>query len=273
MNRIISFFILLYSVCQLHAQTRLRERLDSMMRTRSPEEELYFASLYRLCTNGIQEMRINDPSLHNGFIDELSKSFGDYFFEATRQKDLYLNQQHLSWQLALDSQQGEARFLKALLLGVNAHINRDLAYALKDVLSHYHKDSIPALKEDYNKLFGVIAATSEQIYPALIAADSLHGLNRWIMSAAGRSVKHKIDRWRKQAWKTAIKCIEEPERADLILSKHARYAEKLAVKIYYEKGKYGWGLKKFSKLDKLSRKEKIALISNLPAETGINSQR
>jgi hypothetical protein len=144
-------------------------------------------------------------SIKNGYPDKFLESFA-YDRSTGNSPDIW----RLTHDAALDP---ETRVLQNLLLGVNAHINYDLALAVTDLLD----PAWPNLSEneresryiDYCYVNGIIAETIDTVQdqvvehysPIMNVVDVVLGpFDEWFTS-------QMIDHWRDDVWQHAIEML------------------------------------------------------------------
>jgi hypothetical protein len=107
------------------------------------------------------------------------------------------------WQLAFEAADGESMVLQDAMLGVNAHINYDLALALDDVGVSTDR---PSKYADHSAIIDVIAGLVDEAQDSLAGRDadglatldsSLGRFDEWATVAT-------IDECRDSAWRTAV---------------------------------------------------------------------
>lgn len=236
---------------------KLLYKLDSIITHFPDSSETPFAALYVKSTSHIKKLKNEDTTLHGGFIDSMVNAFSELYFSAVNNK--YQGKtQHKSWTLALQDQTGDAPFIKSLLLGINAHINHDLVFALKRSLNSANKDSINAYEKDYEKLFSCILASSAETRTIILSEMTLTEKERKKLENAGKYIDKQINKWRKKAWKCAVKCINNPEKEEKLISRHIKKSEKLALLVYNERLALHSIFAKAKNFEILERKVKLA---------------
>jgi hypothetical protein len=149
------------------------------------------------------------------WVDTLLHHFSDYYFEALVAYEQATGQVPAIWQLTHDASRREGLSpLQHLLLGVNAHINFDLALALRDVLAPEWEDLSEDAKrqryEDHVMVNQIIAETIdavqdevlERYQPLMDVVDKMLGpVDEW---ATARLISH----WRDEVWESALILIE-----------------------------------------------------------------
>lgn len=148
------------------------------------------------------------------WVHVLLEHFADYYFRAL---DSYQQLEPASprvWQVAFRAaNQAELQLVQHLLLGVNAHINYDLVYAVVDLLAPEWKDLAPQAKiarhQDYCLVNDIISQTIDAVQDDILEKDNrimqfldsaLVNIDEWMI---GRFVKN----WRDQVWSQAIRLI------------------------------------------------------------------
>jgi len=178
-----------------------------------------FLGCYALMTRNMLAALAAKDFEDNAWVASLLNHFADYYFKAldayeTRQTDI-----PLVWGIAFDAaRQPHTHVLQNLVLGVNAHINYDLVFALEDVLrpewqglsgeqrrmryrDHCHVNDI---------IYQTIDSVQDQIIDrysvALEVVDKLLGpLDEWMTSRL-------ISLWRDEVWDYATQLSETDEQ-------------------------------------------------------------
>jgi hypothetical protein len=200
-----------------------------------------FADCYRVMTHRLTE-GVAAGDFHDGaWVARLRDRFADYYFDAV---DAHTGGREAPcpapWQVAFDAcSRTTCQPMEALLLGINAHINHDLALALVDVL-----DDWPELgprqraerKEDHERVNDVIRATTDEVQrevvqpwsPATRHVDVLLGrVDEWVAGEV-------VERWRSQVWVDAMSLLAvapeiRPQAADALGARAQRLATLIAL--------------------------------------------
>ena len=170
-----------------------------------------FLGCYRLMTGNMLDA-IDAGRFHDGvWVSRLLHRFTDYYFDALRLYDQNSPVTSLVWKLAHDAtRDDEVTTLQHLLLGVNAHINFDLVFALYDQLvpewnslSAEQRAQRHADHETVNRIIGeTVDAVQDQVIdrhsPWFEFVDKLLGpVDEWLTS-------HLISHWREEVWNNAV---------------------------------------------------------------------
>lgn len=159
----------------------------------------------------LEESRFHDRE----WVRELLHRFADYYFEALVAYEQSTAPTPAVWQLTHDvARQEEISVLQHLLLGVNAHINYDLALALRDLLSAEWEQLSPEATqrryEDHLLVNQIIAETIdtvqdevvERYVPSMDLVDKLLGrMDEWMIA-------YVIREWRDDVWQSAVALLE-----------------------------------------------------------------
>lgn len=209
----------------LHA-TRYRTVTEQMQALvahweKNGDHRCIFLDCYRRMTDNmlasLEAERFHDEE----WVNRLLHRFAEYYFEAL---DAYEGEKSHSpavWQLTHDvAAQEETSVLQHLLLGVNAHINYDLALALRDLLSPEWDSLSPEARqqryEDHLLVNQIIAETIDTVQdevverhdPDLDLIDKLFGpVDEW-------AIAQVIARWRDDVWETACRLLEVEAEAE-----------------------------------------------------------
>lgn len=151
----------------------------------------------------------------NAWALELLEHFAEYYFKALEAYELNPESAPLPWQTAFTTTRDpQAHVLQHLMLGINAHINYDLVFALEDILRpEWQKISPDQLRERYedhchvnlvisNTLDAVQDSVVERFAPKLDIIDvSLGRLDEL-------STSYLISIYRDRVWHKALERLE-----------------------------------------------------------------
>ncbi|HRQ39676.1 MAG TPA: DUF5995 family protein [Chloroflexota bacterium] len=190
----------------------MQERIDNWQQVK--DRRAIFLQCYRAMTantlTAVTDGRFQDAA----WVTDLLDSFADYYFNAL---DVYEQGQLCSpiWQFTFDAaEQKKTNVLQHLFLGVNAHINYDLALTLYDVLHEEWPTLTPVQRDgryqDYCLINDIIAETIDQVQDEVIERESpLLALVDWL---GGRMdefvVVEMLSGWREEVWRKAVEMIE-----------------------------------------------------------------
>ncbi len=174
-----------------------------------------FADCYRVMTvrmsEGVLEGRFEDGA----WVARLRDRFAEYYFDAV---DAYdgAGPCPATWRVALDAcARPGCHPLEALLLGINAHINGDLALALVDVLDDWdvlEPRQRTGRRRDHERVNAIIRATTDEVQRDVVARwsaastrlDSMFGrLDEWVFGEV-------VERWRTRVWLDAMALLALP---------------------------------------------------------------
>lgn len=191
----------------------MRAQINTWEKTRDRRSE--FLSCYRLMTenmlSAIQTAEFIDPP----WVSNLLNHFAGYYFNALEAYESNSRSVPVVWQQAFDAaRQPEMQVLQNLLLGMNAHINFDLTFALVDMLEK-EKDALPREKKeqrfsDHCHVNAIIHRTIDAVQDTIIEPqepvfeiiDQLLGpVDEWAVSVL-------ITHWREEVWENAVDLLE-----------------------------------------------------------------
>lgn len=174
-----------------------------------------FAECYLVMTRKVEES-IREGRFHDGvWVGRLLDRFASYYFDAV---DSYggLETGRVCpqvWREALDACSDPlCHPLQALMLGINAHINHDLALALVDVLDDWptlDEETRARRRADHELVNTIIDDTTDQVQrevvgkwsPAAEGIDLLLGpLDEWAFGQLAES-------WRARVWADAMELV------------------------------------------------------------------
>ena len=218
------------------------QRLESLTQvwSASGDRRAVFSECYLVMTRRVHE-RVRDGAFHDGpWVTRLLDRFADYYFDAV---DAYGNEVPVRvcpqvWRGALDAcSDPDCHPLQALMLGINAHINHDLALALVDVLDDWDTlddDRRRFRQEDHELVNTIIDETTDEVQrevvaqwsPLASALDLLLGpLDEWAFGTLAQS-------WRSQVWVDAMDLVRlAPEERAMAAERIGERASGVATTI------------------------------------------
>jgi len=195
-------------------------RMDSLLQEWSAvaDRRRVFLNCYMLMTRNMI-LAIDAGEFADAvWVEALLRRFADYYFDAL---DVYDGERTAAppvWQAAHDATCETGTFaLQNLLLGINAHINYDLALTLVDMLqeewAQLHAAARGQRYADHCHVNRVISRTIdivqdeviERLEPRLDVMDRLMGRgDEWLAA-------YLISRWRDQVWRHAVAMLDAPD--------------------------------------------------------------
>ncbi|RNI39075.1 hypothetical protein EFY79_05360 [Hanamia caeni] len=162
----------------------------------------YFAALYQRMTIAVKQAIIANEFQDAKRMEQLDIIFASRYFEAW---NCYINQQNCShaWQIAFKATDDlNLIVLQHLLLGINTHINLDLAIAAADCCPG---DTIYDLQTDFIKINDIIEAESQLVQNSLTSIWPPLKLFADISNHREKAVLNfSIETARKCSWANAI---------------------------------------------------------------------
>lgn len=171
----------------------------------------YFAALYRLVTQAVQRGIAAGRFQDGARMERLDVAFANRYLEAY---DAFAAGRPVSasWRLAFDAALSDGRIiLQHLLLGMNAHINLDLAVSAADTAPG---TAIAGLESDFSAINDILNEQIEGVQNAIATASPAMYLLDWV---GGRNeeclVAFSLKTAREQAWRHAQRLAALPEDA------------------------------------------------------------
>lgn len=156
----------------------------------------YFPAVYVGVTGniaaGIRDHRFDDGERMERLVD----AFAGYYIRARHARIPVPRCWQATWDVAADP---NLVIVQHLLLGINAHVNHDLAQAIVEIAPHY--GGLEALRGDFDAINDVLAAACNDV------VRQLDHVARWASEAAmlggGRLFNFSMRAARSQAWGAA----------------------------------------------------------------------
>lgn len=195
-----------------------------------------FLGCYAMMTGNMLDAVDTGRFADDAWVARLLQRFAEYYFEALELYEARNPETPHVWQLAHDTAQRETVMtVQHLLIGVNAHINYDLVFAVAELLSS-EWDSLTAAQRaqrraDYDLVNAIIGETIDRVQDQILEArspwldliDKLLGpVDEWLISEV-------ITRWRDEVWRQAVRYVETPAPDEREAQRHDIEAEALRL--------------------------------------------
>lgn len=214
------------------AHAAVADRLATMVADWEPtgDRRAIFADAYGHMTIRMTEAIEADQFGDSVWVGRLLDGFADYYFEACDDHGIGGDGCPGVWRDALDACADDGTHpLQLLLLGMNAHINHDLVFALADVLDDWDDLSPPQRDlrlDDHRSVNDVIENTVDEVQDVVVARWSpgmgtldraLGPLDEWVFS-------RMIAGWRDDVWDASQQLLMagEEDRPDIERAVHER---------------------------------------------------
>lgn len=179
-----------------------------------------FLQCYAMMTENMLE-GVANGRFHDGpWVTHLLHHFAGYYFDALEAYDAG-ERCTAVWTLAHDAAtKKRANVLQNLFLGVNAHINYDLALTVYDLLHAEWPGLPPAQRrahyEDYCLVNAIIAETIDAVQDEVVERQSpLMALIDWLGGPVDEFiVAELITHWREDVWRYAQEMLAAPNEAE-----------------------------------------------------------
>ena len=186
-----------------------------------------FLRCYEVMTVSMLEALSSEVFEDPVWVTRLLERFAGYYFDALDAYEQDPSGAPTAWRLAHDAcLDPDARPLQRLLLGINAHVNYDLALALHELLEPdwgpMPVESRESRLRDYVRVNQVIAATVDQVQDQLVEPlePVLRVLDVLLGGADELVASRLLDRWRDGAWEHGLALLDArsvDERASVVL--------------------------------------------------------
>lgn len=185
------------------AHHRLRELLDAF--EAQGDRRAVFLSIYVEMTGEVVALVEADGFADSGWVDEYLVAFANRYRRAVYDYERgELESVADPWQIAFEAaDRGDSLVLQDAMLGVNAHINYDLAHAIKDVSVRPNRET---KYDDHSTVTDVIAAVIDDAQELLVeyGADGVESVDASLGRLDEAFTVLTIDECRDSAWRTAI---------------------------------------------------------------------
>ena len=174
-----------------------------------------FLGCYAMMTGNMLDALETGRFADDAWVAHLLEHFAEYYFNALTLYEAHQPDTPRVWQLAHDAaQRDDVMTVQQLMIGVNAHINHDLVFAVAELLSPdwaaFSAEQREQRRADFNLVNAIIGETIDRVQdqilevrsPWLDLIDKAFGpLDEWLISKL-------IGRWRDEVWLNAIRYVE-----------------------------------------------------------------
>ena len=186
------------------------DRLDIIINDAktAPSRLGFFPAVYRQVTFRIKRGIETDFFDDSARMDTYTTQFANRYFTAL---EAYQNNQRLSraWRTAFETtQETNSLIVQHILLGMNAHINLDLAVVTAGVGV---RGSLPDIEADYNRINDILASVMDEIQEKIGQVSPLFDILDRIGGDKDESIiNFSIQKARQKAWEKATLLSELP---------------------------------------------------------------
>lgn len=188
------------------------DKLDAIIRQaeQSGSRQGYFAALYRRMTLAVQQASDKNDFTDKARMERLDVTFAKRYldsYEAYQDKSAISH----SWQFVFDTcEQKNITVIQHLLLGINTHINLDLAIAAADTCPG---EAIYELRADYDLINDTIASLLDEVQDKLTKVWwPLFFIRKIVNHRQDGVINFSISTARTAAWANAVAlCNAAPE--------------------------------------------------------------
>ncbi len=174
-----------------------------------------FLLCYRMMTQNVWDAIRAGEFEDTPWVAMLMERFAGYYFRALSNHEEGSGEAPEVWRIAFQAAQNpQTRLLQNLLLGVNAHINDDLVFAVAELLSNEWAQLSATQRQsryrDYCRINQIIQHTIDGVQDQIInpeqplwgVVDRLLGpVDEWLISALIRD-------WREEVWQYATRLLD-----------------------------------------------------------------
>lgn len=191
------------------------QRMESLATLWGPSDRRsLFVNAYRLMSLSTLDAIEGGEFDDSAWVDRLLHRFADYYFDAVQGYSGEGGECPPVWKVAFDAAADEyVHPLRVLFLGINAHINYDLAFCLAEVMGDWNEldDGYrSSRRHDYHQVDNVIQHTVDSVQRSVVSPAApemglidlmLGPLDEWLFTRL-------IAGWRHDTWTDAVSILE-----------------------------------------------------------------
>lgn len=208
-----------------------------------------FLSCYALMTGNMLAAVESGAFEDNRWVNALLHRFANYYFDALEAYERSAEGAPKVWRLTFQAaRQPRTHVMQHLLLGINAHINYDMVFALNDLLApewaHLSPEQRTARYRDHCQVNEIIYQTIDSVQDQVVEryqasmdlVDKLLGpVDEWLTIRL-------ITAWRDQVWDDSVGILQCASESDRQVLRHQveQHSVERAQAILGEAGLTGW---------------------------------
>jgi len=214
------------------------ERMQELIQVwdKNGNAKALFLNCYRMMTANTLDAIAEKDFHDSAWVKKLLDHFADYYFVALDAYEADLESAPRIWQIAFNAAVDEkTSALQNLLLGVNAHINYDLALAVADLLESEWDQLSDAQRKsrfnDYCHINDIIAQTIDAVQDQVLepAMPAMDFIDRLMGRYDELLISHLISEWRGDVWKNVRRLLDAKGDAQRALITTEIEAEALKI--------------------------------------------
>lgn len=181
----------------------------------SGDQRFAFLKCYGMMTANMLIAVDQDQFVDADWVRVLLEHFAEYYFQALDAYQQFQGSSPRVWQVAFNAaSQPDLQLVQHLLLGVNAHINYDLVFAVVDLLSpewyRLSSEERATRYQDYCLVNEIIHRTIDAVQDDILERNNviLRLLDTAMVKVDEWMIGQLVDNWRDRVWAQAIELID-----------------------------------------------------------------
>jgi hypothetical protein len=171
------------------------EKLNHDLSVEGLEQLINFNHTYLIITKNVKNAMKKNLFDHPEFLEQFDTVFADYYLRALR---AYIRKTPAppAWIFACDkAHKRQCSAFITMALGVNAHVNNDIAQVLRDT------EPSDEVRRDYNLINSIIASSIDEVIDELSEETNRFGPRNMLLRPLYKIIMHiLIIVWRTTAW-------------------------------------------------------------------------
>ena len=192
---------------------RMQDRIAAWEAASDPRA--IFLSCYQCMTGNVLTAIDSGEFNDAAWVHSLLRRFAEYYFDALDEYDADAPATPAVWRLAHDEARRDHRaVLQKMLLGINAHINYDLVFALADLLTPEWDQLTPDQREerfaDHCHVNAIIGRTIDTVQDEVVDRYSplMDLLDKLVGPLDEMIASRLISDWRDEVWQNSMRYMQ-----------------------------------------------------------------
>jgi hypothetical protein len=183
----------------------------------------YFNTTYLIITQNVSSKFHTNYFQNDTAMNSFDICFAKYYFEALNS---FVKSQNSdpAWQILFEScKKNNLLKTQYLSLGVNAHVNNDLAFSIEDSKAN------PVPESDYQKINHIITSSLHQVFKSYKEVGPLNSLKNISLPIIKPVLSNIIKNWRDKAWHNSISLANGTKSRDHVKKEALHIAKTITI--------------------------------------------
>jgi len=199
------------------------QSLDQELSNTNLQNLKYFNTAYQIITQNVANQFQTNYFQSDTNMQNFDICFAKYYFNALN-SFINLGKSDPAWQLLFENcSKNNLIKTQYLALGINAHVNNDLAFAIDDTKNNLVPET------DYLKINQIIRDSIRQVFTSYKEIFILENIKNITLPLTSPLLSSIIPKWRLNAWQNSLSLAKGDKSRDHIKKEAYKMAKKITI--------------------------------------------